>query len=188
MLTRKQASANGAEHRRLRQLLSPAFSDKALQAQKQFIQGYVDLLIQQLRTKSEVQDIVNVVKWFSFTTFDIIGDLAFGEPFGMLKDGEWNKHISSIFGSIKVLTYIRAILEFLTTPFREVFLLLIVPRKLISDQLHQMSLAEERLKKRIEAGDKREDFGNFISISGEKFSADDSSLLNPQRRPRTRQG
>ncbi|KAK1954620.1 cytochrome P450 [Colletotrichum sublineola] len=29
---------------------------------------------------------VDVVKWFNYTTFDIIGDLSFGEPFGCLDD------------------------------------------------------------------------------------------------------
>ena len=49
------------------------------------MQTYVDLLIQRLRTHATSSAIVDMNKWYNFTTFDLIGDLAFGEPFGCLQ-------------------------------------------------------------------------------------------------------
>lgn len=48
--------------------------------------GYADDLISQL-SASEGEP-VNVTSWFNSYSFDVIGDLAFGKPFGMLKTGE----------------------------------------------------------------------------------------------------
>jgi len=31
---------------------------------------------------------IDALNWFNYLAFDIIGDLAFGEPFGMLKRGK----------------------------------------------------------------------------------------------------
>jgi hypothetical protein len=50
---------------------------------------------------------VNIVAWLNFTTFDILGDLAFGESFGALKKGEYHYFISTIFGSLKGATVLR---------------------------------------------------------------------------------
>ncbi|KAH8705846.1 cytochrome P450 CYP3/CYP5/CYP6/CYP9 [Talaromyces proteolyticus] len=167
-------AANGAEHRRLRRLLAPAFSDKALQAQEPIIQSYVDHLIQQLRIQPDTREgIVNIVKWFNFTTFDIIGDLSFGEPFGLLNSGEWHRYVTTIFGSVKVFTYLRFILEVFFTPLKELFLVLFVPKRLIDDLKYQTSLAEEKLKKRMESDMKREDFVHYILKGSQEQAGED---------------
>jgi hypothetical protein len=38
----------------------------------------------------------------NFTTFDIIGDLAFGEPFGCLKNEKFHDWVALIFETIKI--------------------------------------------------------------------------------------
>lgn len=42
-----------------------------------------------------------MTKWYNWTTFDIIGDLAFGEPFGCLQDASYHPWVSLVFSSIK---------------------------------------------------------------------------------------
>lgn len=44
---------------------------------------YFDLLIQRLHENADKP--VDLVKWYNFTTFDIIGDLTFGESFDCLE-------------------------------------------------------------------------------------------------------
>ncbi|CAN8104568.1 unnamed protein product [Discula destructiva] len=85
-------------HALLRRQLSHGFSDKSLRAQEGVIKGYVDLFIQGLReeyapnassAKGSVNKLaVDLRHWFNYVTFDIIGDLALGEPFGCLEKGE----------------------------------------------------------------------------------------------------
>lgn len=47
------------------------------------------------------------MKWYNLTTFDLIGDLAFGEPFGGLDSSEYHLWVSTIFDSIRVLGFIK---------------------------------------------------------------------------------
>lgn len=70
-----------------RRNLSSGFSEKALRDQEYIIMKYVDLLMQRLHENSE-NGPVDMAKWFNFATFDIIGDLTFGESFGCLEKSE----------------------------------------------------------------------------------------------------
>ena len=65
-----------------------AFSDSALQAQESLVTSYCDLLIQKLYAQMESEKPVDMTAWLNFTSFDIIGDLTFGESFGGLEKGE----------------------------------------------------------------------------------------------------
>lgn len=76
-------------------------SDKALGSQQEIITGYVDQLIHELRQRSERSEVIDMVRWFNFTSFDILGDLAFGESFGCLGSGLMHPWIELIFTSIK---------------------------------------------------------------------------------------
>lgn len=42
-----------------------------------------------------------MTKWYNWTTFDVIGDLAFGEPFGCLENSSYHPWVSLVFGSVK---------------------------------------------------------------------------------------
>ncbi|ROV94286.1 hypothetical protein VMCG_08645 [Cytospora schulzeri] len=90
------------EHGRQRRILSHGFSSQALMEQQPLIQQYVDLLMQRLR--ENCQDgtrALDITKWYNWTTFDIIGDLAFGDPFGCLSESNYHPWVSMIFQSIK---------------------------------------------------------------------------------------
>jgi hypothetical protein len=83
--------------------LSHAFSEAALREQEPLMITYFDLLIQKLQEKIDgsAQGKVNIVGWFDFTKFDLIGDLCFGEPFDALSTEEYNSWIANIFKSLK---------------------------------------------------------------------------------------
>jgi cytochrome P450 len=81
--------AADAVHSRQRRAFAYAFSQKALQEQESIVQGYVSKLMDHLRQKAVNNEPFNIVKWFNFTAFDVIGDLAFGESFGCLKEGQY---------------------------------------------------------------------------------------------------
>ncbi len=77
-----------ALHSVLRKTFSHGFSAKALSEQETTVQGFVDLLIVQL-AKNCTKEMSDVVRWYNFATFDIIGELTFGEPFGSLSSGPY---------------------------------------------------------------------------------------------------
>ncbi|KIW77178.1 hypothetical protein Z517_09624 [Fonsecaea pedrosoi CBS 271.37] len=87
-------------HLRLRRAIAPAFSEKALREQESMLQTYVDLLVSRLKEtcKRGPQDLVS---WYNFATFDMMGDMAFGEPFGCLRDGQNHAWVNLIFSSVK---------------------------------------------------------------------------------------
>ncbi|KAL9608395.1 MAG: hypothetical protein Q9167_006775 [Letrouitia subvulpina] len=97
-------SANDTDHSRYRRLLSHAFSDRALRQQEPLLLKYIDLLIEQLRKRASLSstEVVDMVQWFNFTTFDIVGDLSLGESFGGLDEGRYHGWISVIFAQFKL--------------------------------------------------------------------------------------
>lgn len=76
----------------MRRLLTHAFSSKALQEQEQTLHTYADMLIDKLAgmMRGTQHAIVDMTRWYNFTTFDLIGDLAFGEPFGCLSENKYH--------------------------------------------------------------------------------------------------
>lgn len=96
-------------HALLRRQLAHGFSEKTLREQESIIKGYVDLFIKGLRDRcvapSEKQQqgdnklttkatSFDMRHWFNYITFDIIGDLAMGEPFGCLEKGELDERVA----------------------------------------------------------------------------------------------
>lgn len=79
--------ANDVDHPRQRRALAHAFSKRALVEQESILRGYVKKFISRMREAAAEGRPVNMVNWFCYTTFDIIGDLSFGEPFGCLEEG-----------------------------------------------------------------------------------------------------
>jgi hypothetical protein len=71
------------------------------------------LLVTRLRdqvdgaSEGEDQAKVDLTNWLNFTTFDITGDLAFGESFHALEKGESHYFVETIFQSLKFATVLR---------------------------------------------------------------------------------
>lgn len=72
-------NAGREEHALLRRAMAHGFSDRSMREQQPLIKGYVDMLIRRLRENGEGGKKLDIMAWYNFTTFDVIGDLAFGE-------------------------------------------------------------------------------------------------------------
>lgn len=73
-------NAGREEHALLRRTMAHGFSDRSMREQQPVIQGYIDLLMRRLRENSgDGERKVDIAAWYNYTTFDVIGDLAFGE-------------------------------------------------------------------------------------------------------------
>ena len=95
-------TADDENHTRMRRILAFAFSEKALREQEPILRDYVDLLIQKLREESEGGKLVDIVNWYNYTTFDIIGDLCFGESFHNLDNKGEHPWISGVLKAVKM--------------------------------------------------------------------------------------
>jgi cytochrome P450 len=92
----------------MRKLLSHAFSDTALRQQEDLMSLYFELLVQRLNEKidSPASGKVDLTQWYNFLTFDIIGDLCFGESFGALESGEYHVWMKNLFQGIKYARFL----------------------------------------------------------------------------------
>ncbi|KAI0146938.1 cytochrome P450 [Xylariaceae sp. FL1272] len=118
-------ASNATDHFRYRRAMLPAFSDKALLQQEPLIRVYVDLLVKRLREVSQSNQPTNMVRWYNFTTFDLIADLAYGTPLQGLAEGKSNLWLDNIKNLLKIMPVLaligaspvlRAIIQFLAGP------------------------------------------------------------------------
>ncbi|KAJ3944105.1 uncharacterized protein N0V96_005629 [Colletotrichum fioriniae] len=146
------------DHSRFRRALAHGFSAQSMLAQQPIIKGYVDTLFEKLReevSRDGDEEAVNVEKWFNFTTFDVIGDLAFGEPFGCLEDSTYHPWVDLIFKSIKNMAMLTS---FRRLPWLKPLLMLTLPKELMGKYAQNRKLSREKLRKRLELGKSRPDF------------------------------
>ncbi|KND91557.1 Benzoate 4-monooxygenase [Tolypocladium ophioglossoides CBS 100239] len=86
-----------AEHTRKRKLVSHTFSTKSVAQFEPYVRENLRVFVRRLdqliaasphrSDAGEREARVDCLPWFNYLAFDIIGDLAFGAPFGMLASG-----------------------------------------------------------------------------------------------------
>ena len=103
-------TTEGDAHSRVRRTLLPAFSDKALSDQRDILQHFTSLLIRRLRERVESLDAgsqpVDLFEWYIWTTFDLIGDLSFGEPFTCLEKAQFTEWVELVFNAFKTFAFV----------------------------------------------------------------------------------
>ena len=81
-----------AEHTRKRKAISHTFSTKSIGQFETYMRQNLDLFVSQWDRLSNNAHggfaKIDCLHWFNYLAFDIIGDLAFGAPFGMLEKGK----------------------------------------------------------------------------------------------------
>ncbi|KAE8364638.1 cytochrome P450 [Aspergillus caelatus] len=152
-------NAMETEHSRMRRLLSHAFSEQAMREQEPLLQSYIDLLIRRLHEHStRTADPVDMTQWFNYTTFDIIGDLSFGESFDCLKTSKYHPWVEFTFRSFKASALMRPFLALLPPWLFE----LLLPQKLqrmIEDNFY---ICKEKVARRLKLQTSRPDFISYI--------------------------
>lgn len=152
-------TADDEGHRRMRRLQNPAFSDKALRQQESVIERYTSLMIHKMHGEvtSGEKTSVDIMSWYHFLMFDLIADLAFGEPFYCLRDQEWHWWLRATFDIFQAGTYIRAARRFASIVYYLV-LLLVIPKRLLKTRREQYEFGCERVDRRLQQPNDRPDF------------------------------
>ncbi|KAL6229195.1 hypothetical protein BDW75DRAFT_225493 [Aspergillus navahoensis] len=152
--------SNDVDHSRFRRLMSHGFSDTSLRTQEPIIKAYIDLLMKRLRENCEGgRKAVDLVKWYNFTTFDIIGDLAFGEPFECLKNSDYHKWVSILMSQIRTATYANVARRL---PGSLYLLKFITPKYIIAEKDTHVELTKQKVKARLSKTNDRPDFFSNI--------------------------
>ncbi|KAJ4354413.1 uncharacterized protein N0V89_006149 [Didymosphaeria variabile] len=158
------------EHGKMRRLLSHSFSDKALKEQEPIFTHYVDLLMEKLH--DACVEPVDIVKWFNFTTFDIIGHLVFAEPFDCLSSTEYHFWVAFFFHTVKAISWSRALNRLSSSIVPALMRLL--PKRILNKGLLHFEMSKEKLARRRQ---RQLDYTDFLSGW---ISAEEKGILDPE--------
>ncbi|KAF3769441.1 benzoate 4-monooxygenase cytochrome P450 [Cryphonectria parasitica EP155] len=158
--------ADDEDHSRGRRVLAHAFSERAVTAQEALLQGYVDQLVGRLQeVTTQSQEPVDMVKWYNWTTFDVIADLMFGQPFGCLQDLSTHNIVALLLESFKSLRILYVLKHF---PWLKYLGNLAVDSSLIQKRKQYLSWVSAQVTKRIERDTARPDFMTLILANNGK--------------------
>lgn len=147
--------ASHNDHGRIRKSMANGFSQQAMLDQQPLIQSYVDQLFEKLGEAGARGEKVDAVAWYNYTTFDIIGDLAFGEPFGCLRDSTYHPWVDLIFKSLKSIAYDSS---FRRMGFIYNILVMLTPKSVMDKFIKHKELSEAKVRKRLDTVTDRKDF------------------------------
>ena len=157
-------------HARMRKMLVPAFTVRALRAQEPIVQRYVNLLIERLSehtVKNEDRkgtgSEINISTWMNFTTFDIFGDLGFGESFDCLQQSRYHPWIALLFNSVKMAACVAASRYY---PLVDSLLMKCIPsslRKMQEDHFQQIA---DKVQRRLNWELERPDIMSYVINEG----------------------
>lgn len=107
---------NTEDHQRMRRVFSGAFTERALKNQEPLIQEHTDLLVKRLQDLVKIAETgsqeVDISEWYSFASFDIIGDLIFGESFHALETSEHHSWVKKLMAYFKFSARLLALNHF----------------------------------------------------------------------------
>ncbi|OJJ47342.1 hypothetical protein ASPZODRAFT_16022 [Penicilliopsis zonata CBS 506.65] len=141
-------------HKGLRRTMAHGFSERSMRDQEPIIRKYVHLLLQRLRENSADGHPVVMSDWYNFTTFDIIGDLAFGESFGCLEGSNYDSWIKGIFEAGRLGTIFQSLSFF---PLLKTVLLALVPKSLKESREYHKKKTREKMMRRLNQAEERSD-------------------------------
>ena len=147
-------------HGRQRKIISHAFSDRALLSQEYILQKYSDLLVDRLRDQPNLQDgSLDICSWYNFTTFDVLGDLCFGESFHCLETAENHPWVTSIFMGVKISQLFTVFHHF---PPMKSIVKMCLPQFVRDEAQKSFTFTRERVDRRIASKSDRPDFMKYI--------------------------
>lgn len=86
-----------------------------MREQQPIIMQYINLLIRRLHENCyDGTSPVDIMSWYNYTTFDIIGDLVYGESFQCLDNSDLHPWIKAIFDMLRFGTITQGLAHFPT--------------------------------------------------------------------------
>jgi hypothetical protein len=143
-----------------------ALSAKAVASQEPLILGYAQMLIAGInRELQELSDnkMIEITKWLSMATFDVIGDLAFSKSFGCLETGILHPWIKVVFGAFKALPCLRVIREIPGVSYIGLWALYLLPKTIKQKWIDHFNYGADLIDKRIASGEDRPDMAHYLT-------------------------
>ncbi|PYI24535.1 putative cytochrome P450 [Aspergillus violaceofuscus CBS 115571] len=150
------------KHSAMRRFLATAFSDRSLREQESLVSHVIDAFIDQVGKRGNCKEGVDMTMWTNLLTFDIIGELAFGESFHGLQTGKLHSWIAVVLESMGQA----ALSDFLKRfPILGRIFLRLNPgwyRKLMDGAVKHQTFTIDLVKRRIQQITHRKDFMSYL--------------------------
>ncbi|CAI7643427.1 unnamed protein product [Penicillium pancosmium] len=169
-------NANDEDHARYRKALAHAFSIKGVRDQEALLNGYIAKLVERLKEVAESKCPTNMVKWYKLTTFDMIGDLAFGEHFSGLEKSEYHYWVSSIASFTRIIPFMKIMDAY---PFLYKVFIAVMPQAFLKAQAEQAEYTNLTVQKRLQCstiGDRPDYIDSMLRDRGEKYRLSEYEL------------
>lgn len=148
------------DHQRQRRLIAYAFSAAALAEQESYLKYYIDLLMTRLSEHMLAGTPVDMTRWFNYLTFDIIGELAFADPFYCLEKSDYHPLVAMIFSGIRGNAHISFFEQY---PLLRPLVHFMATKDDMEKRRQYYAMARAKTEKRIALGaDIRKDFMTYI--------------------------
>ncbi|KAJ1324088.1 aspirochlorine biosynthesis cytochrome P450 monooxygenase [Microdochium nivale] len=156
--------ANYEDHRRQRRQLAHAFSAAALHEQEDVINQYIEKLMAEMSARAKQGEVIDIVNWFNYCTFDVIGDLCFAKSFQALEGN--TTFVDNFFKGLIGSSYARFMEQ---VPLLKLPLKLMLGTRKVSDALKaglaNLALGRAKAQERIAQGERedgRRDFSTYM--------------------------
>ncbi|KAH6988304.1 benzoate 4-monooxygenase cytochrome P450, partial [Ilyonectria sp. MPI-CAGE-AT-0026] len=137
-------NADQEYHGILRRILAHGFSDKALREQEPVLIDYANTLVKKINDAGQNgKKAIDMAEWFNFFTFDVIGFLTYGEPFGSLMSSDLHPWIEIMFILIRQKAFFQCLARlppFLRKPFDKAL------RPKVDPKIHEVRTSVTRSK------------------------------------------
>lgn len=119
------------------------------------------------------------MNWLNFTTFDIIGDLAFGEPFGCLDLGRFHEWVAMIYETVKAGAIEQATRRFAPAgSLTQRFLFNLIPKRIRGYRSEHLRRSRQKCMNRLENGNSQhKDFIWYILKQREKHDLKQDEIV-----------
>jgi cytochrome P450 len=156
--------ADNVNHARFRRSFTHAFSERSIKEQEPLIVRYVDTMVRKLGAQ-EGQP-VNINRLFSLGSFDIVGDLTFGESLNLLESRKYHYWVDTTWAAVKAFALIRFTRWY---PWTAPLATLVVPKGLMQQIEDNFAQCAQRVDRRIATETSRPDiWGLILSQKGER--------------------
>lgn len=173
---------NPKVHAQKKRNLVPAFSAKALAGQEDIVQRYLDEFLTKIGPLSRSSsDGIDVTKWFEMVTFDILGEMAFGESFHCIASERHHFWIDLVLNHLLEITVVDNLRRL---SLLRVLGKLFVPSLAMRFRKKHSEYSREKVAKRLQTTSQRQDFFTNIAskvklgeVSMEEMTAHASTLI-----------
>ncbi|KAI0556187.1 cytochrome P450 [Xylaria curta] len=169
-------------HARMKKHLTPAFSARALVSQEAIIHRCLDAFVAKIGPVSQrTAEGINMVSWFEMSSFDLFGEMGFGESFDCIADEKHHFWIDMVLHHVRKIVIIDNLRRL--DIFR-VFSHKLLPKLAMFVLAKHTQYTRDKVQHRLERESARQDFfTNLVSkvkageVEFEEMAAHASSLI-----------